>query len=147
MKVLLDSSVLIEYEKQSQSDLLEALLDSKHQLYVSTVIVSEYLYHLIGIISGRSPMSVCESRKIGETLSQHDTKAFLSVFQFLDTSSQALLLGIDFMKAYNLLSNDAFILASCKLEGIGVLASYDTDFTAACKAEGIKLISSIMDIA
>lgn len=147
MKVFIDSSVLIEYEKQSKTELLDALLQSNHQLYINGIIGSEYLYHLIGIISGRSPMSVSESKKIGELLSQHDTKTFLSAFYVLDMTSQVLLLGIDLMKKHNLLSNDAFILATCKLEDIRFLASFDTDFTDACKVESINLISTFSDLA
>jgi predicted nucleic acid-binding protein len=54
--------------------------------------------------------------------------------------------SIDFMKIYNLLPNDALILATCKLENIAILASYDTDFTKACLNEGIKLISKVEDL-
>jgi uncharacterized protein len=54
--------------------------------------------------------------------------------------------SIDFMKIYNLLPNDALILATCKLENITILATYDTDFTKACLEEGIKLISKVEDL-
>ncbi|MBU6341823.1 MAG: PIN domain-containing protein [Bacteroidetes bacterium] len=36
--------------------------------------------------------------------------------------------------------NDAIILASCKLQDVKVLASYDSDFHKACISEGISLI-------
>jgi predicted nucleic acid-binding protein len=45
------------------------------------------------------------------------------------------------MKKYNLLPNDAQILATCKIYGIAILASYDSDFATACQEEGITLMS------
>ena len=46
------------------------------------------------------------------------------------------------MSKYNLLPNDAIILATCKLHGITQLASHDTDFIDPCKAEGIELLKN-----
>lgn len=51
------------------------------------------------------------------------------------------------MGKYNLLPNDALILATCKLNGIERIASYDNDFVAACTGERIQLIRSVIDIA
>ncbi len=56
MKILIDSSVLIEYEKQTQPELLSALRDSYHELYINILIASEYIYKLIGILAGKSPI-------------------------------------------------------------------------------------------
>jgi predicted nucleic acid-binding protein len=44
------------------------------------------------------------------------------------------------MVKYNLLPNDAIILATCKLHAITKLASHDRDFIIPCKAEGIELL-------
>lgn len=146
MKVFIDSGLLIEYEKQTKTDLLEALLKTGHQIFINPIVVSEYLYQLLGILGGRSPMSVKESGKIGETLALHDTKEFLSNFQILPIPDAALLLAIDFMKKHNLLPNDAIILASCKVLNVQVLASHDSDFFKACAVEGIQLITGITDL-
>lgn len=147
MKVFVDSGLLIEYEKQTKTDLLEALLESEYQVYLNPIVASEYLYQLLGILGGRSPLSICESGKIGETLSLHDTKSFLSGFQILPIPDAALHLAIDFMKKHNLLPNDAIILASCKIQGVRVLASFDSDFSQACIAENIQLITSPADLS
>ncbi len=147
MKIFVDSSLLIEFEKQTQTDLLDALLHSEHEVCINPIVVSEYLYKLLGILGGRSPMSICESGKIGETLDLHDAADFLSAFQLLQIPDAAIALGIDFMKRHNLLPNDAFILATCKLQNVPVLSSYDSDFTKVCAAEGIRLISSLDDLA
>lgn len=146
MKIFLDSSLLIEFEKQSNTELMDLLLQSEHQLYINPIVFSEYIYQLLGIIGGRSPMSICESRKINETLSKHDTTTFLSGFQLLPILDDALPLAIDFMKKHNLLPNDAIILASCKLLSVKIVASYDSDFFKACAAEGIRLIRTADDL-
>lgn len=146
MKIFLDSSLLIEFEKQSNTELMDLLLQSEHQLYINPIVFSEYIYQLLGILGGRSPMSICESRKINETLSKHDTKTFLSGFQLLPILDDALPLAIDFMKKHNLLPNDAIILASCKLLSVKIVASYDSDFFKACAAEGIRLIRTADDL-
>ncbi len=104
------------------------------------------LYKLLGIIAGKSPMSVCKSRQIEATLELHDTVGFLSNFVYLNISKVAMIQSISFMKAYNLLPNDALILATCKLENIPVLASDDSDFFKACQKEGIQLISKMEDL-
>jgi len=50
------------------------------------------------------------------------------------------------MQRYNLLPNDALILASCQLHGIPALASYDPDFETACAGENVRLVRQISDL-
>lgn len=147
MKIFIDSGLLIEYEKQTKTELLDVLLKTRHQIFINPIVVSEYLYQLPGILGGRSPMSICEGGKIAETLSLHDTEEFLSGFQILPIPDTAMPLAIDFMKKHNLLPNDAIILASCKILQVQVLASHDSDFSKACEVEGIQLITKITDLA
>ncbi|WP_262711954.1 PIN domain-containing protein [Dyadobacter flavalbus] len=55
---------------------------------------------------------------------------------------------LEMMAKYNLLPNDALILASCKLNNIKMLASFDeNDFTIACAGENIKLVQSVADLS
>lgn len=145
MKIFVDSSILIEFENGRRQELLELLKSSNHGLYINSIVVSEYIYRLLGILAEKSPVSVAESGKIGETLDKHHTKLLLSTFEYLNISKMAMFYSIDLMKTYNLLPNDALILATCKLENIAILASYDTDYVNACKKEGIKLISKVED--
>ena len=142
MKIFIDSSILIEYEKQSQTEFFETLVAEGHQLYLNIIVASEYLYRLIAIRGGKSPLTICENGKIAETLVGHDTSEFLSSVSFLHVPPEAIPVGIELMKQYNLLPNDAMILATCKLESIPILASYDSDFAIACQKEAIVLISS-----
>jgi predicted nucleic acid-binding protein len=51
------------------------------------------------------------------------------------------------MQKYNLLPNDALILATCKIYQIQQIASFDsTDFEKACLGENIKLVQRIEDL-
>ncbi len=143
MKIFLDSSVLIEYENGRNQALFETLLDnSKLELCLNSVVASEFFYKLLGILSNRSPMAISESKKIKETLDKHETESFLSYFTLLDTPNDAIILSLALMKKHNLLPNDALILASCKIENIAVLVSFDSDFTDACRYEEIRLINT-----
>ena len=122
MKVFVDSSVLIEFENGRNQELLTKLLEKPAlNLCLNSVVASEYFYKLLGILAGKSPMSVCESGKIDEVLSEHDTQLFLTYFTLLDTPKEAIVLSLSFMRTYNLLPNDALILATCKLQNISVL--------------------------
>ncbi|WP_262508243.1 PIN domain-containing protein [Spirosoma fluviale] len=66
---------------------------------------------------------------------------------FLEPGPGVIPLYLHYMEQYNLLPNDALILATCKLNGIEKIASYDADFAPACLGEGIQLIRSVSDIA
>ncbi len=140
MKILVDSSILIEFEKGTRADLLMYLLKRGDELYINSTIASEYLYKLLGILGGKSPMSISESKGIKATLSKHETQDFLLNFNYLPIIQEAMLLSIDLMKKHNLLPNDAQMLATCKIYQIAILASFDADFTDACHEEGITLI-------
>ena len=142
MKVFIDSSVLIEFENGRNQELLTKLLEKPAlNLCLNSVVASEYFYKLLGILAGKSPMSACESEKIDEVLSEHDTLLFLTYFTLLDTPKEAIILSLSLMRTYNLLPNDALILATCKLQNIAVIASLDSDFTVACRSENIRLIN------
>lgn len=49
------------------------------------------------------------------------------------------------MSKYNLLPNDALLLAACKTHGIPAFASFDPDFIAPCRGEGIRLLQTPAD--
>mgnify|MGYP001297363587 CR=1 FL=1 len=53
--------------------------------------------------------------------------------------------AVIFMSKYNLLPNDALILAACKTYNIPALASFDPDFIAPCRGEGIHLLQTPAD--
>ena len=63
-------------------------------------------------------------------------------FNFISANEKVLIDVPRLMSDYNLLPNDAIILATCKLHGIK-LASHDSDFIVPCESENIELIRDV----
>lgn len=142
-KIFLDSSILVEYRKGTQTDLLEAIVtNTDFEPLINQVVVSEYLFYHLAIFSGKSPMSVKSANQIMQYLSIGDPDGFLSQFSWLNDFSMLYKKAIYFMETYNLLPNDALIISLCQFHDIKYLASFDTDYTIACQTEGILLIST-----
>jgi predicted nucleic acid-binding protein len=148
-KIFIDSSVLVEFKKQTKIDLLMHLLgNSRIEPVISYTVISEYTYYLLAIEGHKSPRSIKESGAIAETLSRDYPESLLSIFSIIPSSKEVTPVFLDMMSRHNLLPNDALILADCKLNNIDALASYDIkDFATACRFESIKLISSISDLS
>ena len=145
-KIFIDSSILIEYYKGTKRDLFRALLsDSSFSLFINQTVLSEYLFHHLGISGGKAPLTLKTDNAIPAILNSYDPFPFLNLMEWLPDNKVLLQPAIDFMKTYNLLPNDALILASCKQYGIEALASHDSDFAVACKSEAIWLLSSEED--
>nr|WP_295929267.1 type II toxin-antitoxin system VapC family toxin [uncultured Dyadobacter sp.] len=147
-KIFIDSSILVEFAKQTKTDLLLHLMSlDELDLYVNPTVISEYTYYLLAIEGGKSPRSVKEDGNIATILSENNPEPFLTIFQIASFQTEITVTFLEMMSKYNLLPNDALILADCKLNSINVLASYDVkDFSDACKKEGILLVSSISDL-
>jgi predicted nucleic acid-binding protein len=140
-EVLIDSSVLIEYMKDSKTQLLTSLItNAETECFINEIIVSEFLYYYIGLYGGRSPRTVQSANQIAAIFNQSPDYLLIESFSFLSSKETLLDLVPDFMVKYNLLPNDAIILATCKIHGITQLASHDKDFEEPCKAEGITLL-------
>ncbi|MDX1939088.1 MAG: PIN domain-containing protein [Saprospiraceae bacterium] len=145
-KVFLDSSILIEYRKGTKTDLLDGLLDSrKCELYISQTVTSEYLYYLIAIFGGKSPLALKTSNEIAATLSKSKPGFFIEKFRWLQDDKRLFSSTVELMMQYNLLPNDAQILAICQLNQISAIASYDADFIKVCKDLNILLLQTLDD--
>ena len=139
-KVFVDSSLLIEAEKGNFTDFLHDLyFDSSVQLCINDIIVSEFLFHFIGLQTGKAPLTINEKKEISKVIEIYNEDELLTNFEFLPTSKEIISIIPAFMSKYNLLPNDAIILATCKINGIRFLASYDADFLVPCNEEGITL--------
>lgn len=145
-KIVLDSSVLIEYAKNSRPELFEGLLlQEKLDLCYGLPIVSEYLFHYLAIAGNKSPLTIKMNNQIGNILSVGHPMDIFRPLTFLPDSVEMVNEAFYLMQKYNLLSNDALILALCKQHGIKYLASFDTDFVSACVGEDIQLVQSAKD--
>ena len=148
MRVFLDSSILIEYVKGNETAVLEAIVSSNSNLdpCINHIVYSEFLFHFLARVARKSPLTLKKSSDIKTILTQYDPIEFIRSFAVVEMNHSILELSYDMMKKYNLLPNDALILASCKCHEISCLATYDSDFDDICQHEGIALINRPEDI-
>ncbi|TLU97874.1 type II toxin-antitoxin system VapC family toxin [Dyadobacter luticola] len=146
-KVFIDSSILVEFRKHSRTELLLHLLDNPNlDLVINSVVLSEYTFHLLAIEGKKAPRTIKENQQIPEILTTDRPQSFLSIFTVLENGNEVIPVYLRMMESYNLLPNDALILATCKLHNIKMLASHDaTDFETACSAENLILIQTPED--
>lgn len=146
-RIVLDSSILVEYRKGTKTDLLQAIAASSAWIpCIGQVAVSEYLYYHLAIFSGKSPRSVQSAKEVNLILGKGWPSSFLEQFEWLTDSPRLVKLSVEKMSQYQLLPNDALILASCLVNDITHLASYDNDFANACAGEGISLIHEVRQL-
>jgi len=140
-KVLIDSSVIIEYAKKNKTQLLNSLLENDSiNCCINESIISEFLFQFIKFNTNKAPATIKSAKKISNVFESNPNYLLINLFEFLPTDSRLLNLAPSIMQQYNLLPNDAIILATCKIYNISQLASHDKDFTEACKGEGIELL-------
>jgi len=138
----IDSSILIEYNKGNKRKLFTELLGNDvFKCFVNEVVLSEFLYHFLAHNATSSPLALKEAGKISDAFANSDQYKLINMCHFLPNDRQLFSMVPGLMAKYNLLSNDAIILATCKLHNISTLVSHDTDFIAACKGEGITLLT------
>jgi len=146
MKVFIDTSVLVEYVKGNHADFYENLITGNHLLFINQVVISEFLFHLIALNANKSPLSVKQSGQIAEIFSTFNPFDLLPDFFHLGHNQEIANEGFEIMKKYNLLPNDALILASCKFFGIDNIATYDKDFLIPGFDLNIRIINRIKDL-
>lgn len=122
--------------------MLDDLILQNHRLFINGTVISEFLYHYLGDIAGKSPRTLKGSQQIPAFLQQYDPTLFLRQFYYAPDHSSALTEVAALMQQYNLLPNDAQILATCRQHGFTYLATYDPDFTVPCQQESIQVIST-----
>ena len=138
---MIDSSLLVEFSKGDRKNLLLTLINSLEiECCINETVASEYLYYYLALKGGTSPMSLKSSERIHDLIVQSEDYLLLTHFLLLATNDSIFSLVPLYMQRYNLLPNDAIILATCKIHNITQLASHDKDFAEPCKAEGIELL-------
>ncbi len=142
--IFLDSSILVEYSKGAKRELLIELFNRNLKLHYNAIVVTEYIYHFLGYFGTKSPRTLKENKRISTVLETHGAHKLFELFQQITDNYPTVDSVLRLMKTYNMLPNDAIILAHCLSAGIKFLASYDaTDFTIPCQQEGITLIDSL----
>jgi len=146
MKIFVDSGIFVEYIKGRQLDLYEFLIGKDLKLFINQVVFSEFLFYYIATLGNKSPMSIKESGEIANCFKEHNPLDMLPGIHVLKHTPETSYAVLDLMKRYNLLPNDALILASCLEHQIEYLATFDSDFEIPCNSHGIKIIKSLEDM-
>lgn len=143
-RIFIDSSVLIETYKGNKVDFYQSLFSNySNQIYVNETVLSEYLYYILGFNAGVSPRTLQQKKQIKNILeSETEQLSILKEFHFLSGNPDFIFEVPRLMLTYNLLPNDAIILATCKLHQTK-LASHDADFIIPCEKENIELIRDV----
>lgn len=138
----------MEWAKKFQTALFDYLTNSdEYELCISQIVLSEFTYYWLAIGGSKSPVTLKRENAIPGIIHRYNPSALLSRLTWIEFDSTIIPLYLRYMEQYNLLPNDALILATCKLNGIKQLASYDADFSSACQGEGIQLIRQVSDLA
>lgn len=147
-RIVLDSSILVEYFKQNKIELLDFLLKAESvELCINSTVLSEGAYYWLARKGDKAPRSLQQAEQIPKILRDNDPLDFLSQFIVLPSDNRIVAIYLDLMQRYNLLPNDALIIATAKLHSIPAIASHDDDFIPACQGENIQLIREVADLA
>ena len=147
-KIFIDSSIFIESFKGNlvAKEILEKSID-KFDICINGIVFSEVIFRLISLKSGKSALTLKSQKEMSSVINKiKDYSELLLIFDVLGENKNILEMSLRLMEKYNLLTNDAIILATCKYYNIDKLASLDKDFEYATQSEGIKLIKNVSDI-
>lgn len=128
-RIFLDSSILVESLKGKDLavKIIEILRENEALLVINPIVFSEVTY-LFMKYAGKSRM--------------RELFAMLNSLAMFEVDAETVSIAEELMLDYNLLPNDALILATCKHYGIKYLASLDSDFERVCEAEKITLVNN-----
>lgn len=126
-KIFIDSSVVIEYQKENTKAilLLENESKTKNIFYINPIVVSEVAY----ILKKKLKFEV------------EEIVVILKGLKILPIGTEIVQIAYRYMHQYNMKPNDAIISATCKFYKIQNLMSMDNDFENVCTNEGINLIN------
>ena len=147
-KIFIDSSIFIENFKGNTTakEILEVAID-KFDVCINSIVFSEVLFKLMVLKSGKSILTIKSQNLISSLIKElKNYSELLLLFKVLEENKEVLNISLEFIEKYNLLTNDALILATCKYYGIDKIASLDSDFEKATVSENIKLIRSVNDL-
>ncbi len=131
MKCYLDANILLYYsiassqQHPSTLELVEKLLNNEVELYISSLVLDEFIHGLLRVLRKDKHMHSFETM----------SASFRSILQFpqlkivnppVDPASQLHILT--YMKDYSLKPRDAYHLLTIRHHGISYFATFDTDF-------------------
>ncbi|NPA52286.1 MAG: PIN domain-containing protein [Aquificae bacterium] len=143
-KIFIDSSIFIENFKGNSTakEILEVAID----ICINSIVFSEVIFKLLALKSGKSPLTLRSQKSVSPLIKElKDYSNLLLLFNVLGETKDILRISLNYMHRYNLLTNDALILSTCKYYNIPKLVSFDRDFEEVAKNEDIQLIKSAKD--
>ncbi|WP_028950845.1 type II toxin-antitoxin system VapC family toxin [Sulfurihydrogenibium subterraneum] len=148
-KIFIDSSIFIETFKGNTAakEILEVAIDN-FDVCINSIVFSEVIFKLIVLKSGKSILTIKNQKNLISSLMK-ELKSYselLLLFNVLEENKEILDISLKLMEKYDLLTNDALILATCNYYEIDKIASLDTDFEKATTNENIKLIRNVNDL-
>ncbi len=146
--VFVDSSVMVGLfvGDEKAHKLLSKLINDDFMLCINPIVFSETMFKVtfnIALEDGiKGVYDLKENlnryswvyREVKEKFDEMIKMCYLKV---LDTNWEVLKLSSEMGEKYNLLTNDAIIIATCKYYGINKLATFDSDFE---KVDFIEII-------
>jgi predicted nucleic acid-binding protein len=136
-----DSSILIEYNKGNKLQVFNQLQKAPDTVcYINEVVISEFLFYYLANNGNKAPKTLQMRGEIKNIFTEFKQYNLIKLCQLVPNDNRLFSLVPQFMSKYNLLPNDAIILATCKMYGITKLASHDTGFIGPCGEEGIELL-------
>jgi len=90
MKIFVDSSVIVEYIKGNQIDLLENLISSENELFVNAIVFSEFMFYYLAVIGEKSPLTLKESKLIKSIIDKHKPIELFQNFQSIPIDNEII---------------------------------------------------------
>ncbi len=119
----LDSSILIEFNKGSKIHLFNKLQsDPNITCYVNEAVVSEFLFYYLANNGSIAPQTLKSRNEIKDVFANYQQYQLIKLCRFISNDDRLFTTVPQLMSQYNLLPNDAIILATCKIHNITKLA-------------------------
>ncbi len=147
-KIFIDSSIFIENFKGNTTakEILEVAID-KFEICINSIVFSEVIFKLMVLKSDKSILTIKSKNLVSSLIKELEKYSeLLLLFKVLEENKEILNISLKLMEKYDLLTNDALILATCKYHGIDKIASLDSDFEKATISENIKLIKNANEL-
>ena len=128
MRVFFDSNVFLKFlgGDENAKLLLQLALRGDVEGVISPIVLSEVTYGYLRLTTGLSPYNL-KKKLLKVEVDLLPIRDLLSEFTLLNPEYSVEDL-LDVIYRYRLLPNDASIALTCKIEGIGKIATFDSDF-------------------
>lgn len=101
-RIILDSSILVEYFKQNKTDLLDYIAGTnRYELCINSSVLSESAFQWLALFGAKAPRTLQKTEVIGQILTENSPISFLSQFTVLPSDDRIVPIYLDLMQRYN----------------------------------------------